>query len=395
MTQPETWDNHVWKTGGRRRTLMPREVVELPYHVEYLSILDQDGNLLDEDLEPDIPEDHLLRLHRTMLLARRFDERMLQLQRQGRIGTFAPVKGQEAAQMGIVAALRETDWMVPSFREQAASLWRGQSMESFLLVYGGFYQGNELPEDTRNLPVAVPVGTQPLHAVGLSYGIKYRGEDDVVVTFFGDGATSEGDFHEALNFAGVWRTPTIFVCQNNQWAISVPRTHQTHSKTLAQKGLAHGIPGLMVDGNDILAVYSAAEEAAERARAGEGPTMIECVTYRLSMHTTADDPSQYRDEEEVEKWKKREPLSRFQAYLKNRGLLSDDDIEDLEEEIKAEIQEAVDSAEQRMKELEDQSLTMFDHMVAEMPPYLQEQRDRFAAEQQAQREAASQEGSDG
>jgi pyruvate dehydrogenase E1 component alpha subunit len=365
---------------------MPREVVDLPHQVEYLSVLDEAGKVLDGDLEPDIPEDRLMRLHRTMLLARRFDERMLQLQRQGRIGTFAPVKGQEAAQLGIVAALRETDWMVPSFREQAASIWRGQSLESFLLVYGGFYQGNELPEDTRNLPVAVPVGTQPLHAVGLSYGIKYRGKDDVVVTFFGDGATSEGDFHEALNFAGVFQTPTIFVCQNNQWAISVPRAHQTRSKTLAQKALAYGIPGLMVDGNDVLAVYAAAEEAAQRARSGDGPTMIECVTYRLSMHTTADDPTRYRDEEEVGKWEKREPLPRFQTYLKNKDLLSDDEIESLEEEIKAEIQEAVDSAEQRMEELADQEMTMFDHMYAEMPPYLQEQREELVEELRAKEE---------
>lgn len=363
---------------------MPREVIELPYQVEYLSILDEDGNLMEEDLEPDIPEDHLLRMHRTMLLARRFDERMLQLQRQGRIGTFAPVKGQEASQIGIVAALRDTDWMVPSFREQAASLWRGQSLESFLLIYGGFYQGNELPEDTRNLPVAVPVGTQPLHAVGLSYGIKYRGKDDVVVTFFGDGATSEGDFHEAMNFAGVWQTPTIFVCQNNQWAISVPRAHQTKSKTLAQKALAYGVSGRQVDGNDVLAVYAAAEEAAERARSGEGPTMIECVTYRLSMHTTADDPTRYRDEDEVKTWQEREPISRFQNYLKKKGLLSDGDIEELEEEIKAQIQEAVNRAEQRMEELGDQGLTMFDHMYAEKPPYLQEQRDELAAELEAE-----------
>ena len=369
---------------------MPREVVDLPHQVEYLSILDEDGNLLDEDLEPDIPDDRLLELHRTMLLARRFDERMLQLQRQGRIGTFAPIMGQEAAQLGIVGALRETDWMVPSFREQAASLWRGQSMESFLLVYGGFYQGNELPEDTRNLPVAVPVGTQPLHAVGLSYGITYRGKDDVVVTFFGDGATSEGEFHEAMNFAGVWQTPTIFVCQNNQYAISLPRARQTNSETLAQKALAYGIPGRQVDGNDILAVYSAAEEAVERARSGEGPTMIECVTYRLTMHTTADDPSRYRDDEEVEAWEKREPIPRFQTYLKHKGLLSDDDIEALEEEIKAQIQEAVDNAERRMKELEGQELTMFDHLYAEMPPYLQEQRDELAKELQA-----AEEGSDG
>ncbi|MFO7741183.1 MAG: pyruvate dehydrogenase (acetyl-transferring) E1 component subunit alpha [Anaerolineae bacterium] len=366
---------------------MPREVIDLPYQVEYLSVLDEEGNLLDEDLEPEIPDERLLRMHRMMLLARRFDERMLQLQRQGRIGTFAPIKGQEAAQIGIVAALRESDWMVPSFREQAASLWRGQSMESFLLAYAGFYQGNELPEDVRNLPVSVPVGTQPLHAVGLSYAMKYRGDDDVVVTFFGDGATSEGDFHEAMNFAGVWQTPTIFVCQNNQWAISVPRYRQTNSKTLAQKALAYGVPGRQVDGNDVLAVYVAAEEAGERARSGEGPTLVECVTYRLSLHTTADDPTRYREEEEVEKWQKREPIGRFQNYLKGRDLLSDHDIEEVEREIKAQIQDAVDRAEQRMKDLRGQELTMFDHMYAEMPPYLQEQRDELAAELEAKEES--------
>jgi pyruvate dehydrogenase E1 component alpha subunit len=206
----------------------------------------------------------------------------------------------------------------------------------------------------------------------------------VVVTFFGDGATSEGDFHEAMNFAGVWQTPTIFVCQNNQWAISVPRAHQTKSKTLAQKALAYGVPGRQVDGNDVLAVYAAAEEAAERARSGEGPTMIECVTYRLSMHTTADDPTRYRDEDEVKTWQEREPISRFQNYLKKKGLLSDGDIEELEEEIKAQIQEAVNRAEQRMEELGDQGLTMFDHMYAEKPPYLQEQRDELAAELEAE-----------
>ena len=362
---------------------MPREVIDLPYQVDYLSILDQDGKLIDPDLEPAIPDDRLLQLHRTMVLARRFDERMLQLQRQGRIGTFAPVRGQEAAQMGIVAALRDSDWMVPSFREHAAAIWRGQSLESILVANGGFYQGNELAEGTRNLPVAVPVGTQPLHAVGLSYAIKYRGADDVVVTFFGDGATSQGDFHEAINFAGVWQTPTIFVCQNNQWAISVPRARQTNSETLAQKALAYGVPGLQVDGNDVLAVYAAAEEAAERARSGEGPTLIECVTYRLAVHTTADDPSRYREEEEVEEWLKREPLSRFQTYLQHKNLLSDSDIEAVEEQVKEEIQNAVDGAEKRMGELAHEELSMFDHMYAEAPPYLREQRDELARELQA------------
>ena len=358
---------------------MPREIVELSHRVEWLSILDEDGNL-DKSLEPELDEGLLLRLHRAMLLGRRFDERMLKLQRQGRLGTFAPIKGQEASQIGAVAALRESDWMVPAFRETAAQLWRGQSMESVLLAYGGYYQGNRVPEDVNALPTAIPVGTQVLHAAGIAYAIKARGRDDVAMAFFGDGATSEGDFYEALNFAGVFQVPAVFVCQNNQWAISIPRSHQTAAKTLAQKALAAGIPGIQVDGNDVLAVYMAASEAVGRARAGDGPTMIENVTYRLSLHTTADDPSVYRDEEEVKKWEKREPIPRFQRYLIDKGLLSEERVALLEEEVGAEIQEAVKRAEEQMEELSGEALTMFDHIYAEMPPYLQEQRDELARE---------------
>jgi pyruvate dehydrogenase E1 component alpha subunit len=358
---------------------MPRQTIDLPEQVEYLSILDEQGNL-DKDLEPDVPNDLLLKLHRGMLLARRFDERMLKLQREGRLGTFAPVKGQEACQIGAVATLRESDWMVQSYRDHAAGIWRGQSLYSYLLVYGGYFQGNQVSEDLRNLPVAVPVSTQTLHAVGLSYAIKYRETDEVVMVFFGDGATSEGDFHEAMNFAGVFQTPVIFVCQNNQWAISVPREHQTRSKTLAQKALAYGMPGIQVDGNDPLAVYAAAQEAVNRARSGDGPTMIECITYRLSLHTTADDPTRYRTDEEVEEWEKRDPIPRFQKYLINKGLLSEEEISSLEEEIAAEIKEAVERAEKRMQELKGEALSMFDHMYAEMPPYLQEQRKELEEE---------------
>jgi pyruvate dehydrogenase E1 component alpha subunit len=358
---------------------MPREIIELPLNVEYLSILDEDGNL-DEDLEPDLSNDLLLDLHRAMLLGRRFDERMLRLQRQGRIGTFAPIRGQEAAQVGAVAPLRESDWLVPAFREAAAQIYRGRSLESILLYYGGYNQGGAVPDDLRNLPDAIPVGTQIPQAVGIGYGMRYREKDDVALVFFGDGATSQGDFHEALHFAGVFRTPTVFVCQNNQWAISVPRSHQTRAETLAQEGLGHGIPGLQVDGNDLLAVYVGAQEAVDRARAGDGPTLIECVTYRLSLHTTADDPTRYRSEEEVEKWEERDPLPRFQRYLQDKGLLSEESIETLEEEIQAEIKDAVQSAEVRMKELDKDPLVIFEHLYAEMPPYLQEQRDELAQE---------------
>ena len=361
---------------------MPRETIELSHQIEWLSILDEDGNL-DESLEPDLGDDLLLRLHRTMLLGREFDERMLKLQRQGRLGTFAPIKGQEASQLGAVATLRESDWLVPAFRETAAQLWRGQTMESVLLAYGGYYQGNRVPENINVLPVAIPVATQILHGAGIAYAIKLRGKDDVAMTFFGDGATSEGDFYEALNFAGVFQVPAVFVCQNNQWAISIPRANQTAAKTLAQKALAAGIPGIQVDGNDVLAVYVAASEAVARARAGDGPTLIENVTYRLSVHTTADDPTIYRDEEEVAKWEKREPILRFQQYLTGKGLLSEEKIASLQEEIKAEIREAVERAEEQMKQLSGEALTMFDHIYAEMPPYLQEQRDELARELEA------------
>jgi len=367
---------------------MPRKKINIPdFKVEYLSILNEKGEL-DKKLEPDIPDDLLVKLHRAMLLSRRFDERLLSLQRQGRIGTFAPITGQEAAQLGAVALLRPTDWFVPSFRETGAELWRGRSMESVILSFGGFSEGAHGKVESNNLPVSVPVASQVLHAVGLAWGVKYRKKDDVAMTFFGDGGTSEGDFHEGLNFAGVYQVPAIFVCQNNQWAISVPRSKQTHSKTLAQKALAYGFPGIQVDGNDILAVYSAAEGALQRARSGGGPTMIECVTYRMMMHTTADDPKRYRTEKEVEVWKKRDPLIRFQKYMTARGLLSDDKVEALESEIKDEIQVAVDRAEEIMKTAGD-PLNMFEHAYAEMPPHLVEQREELSQELAATQQEAS------
>jgi len=357
---------------------MPRKEIAISEKVEYRSILNDKGQL-DKELEPDIGEDVLLKLHRTMLLARRFDERILNLQRQGRIGTFAPIKGQEAAQLGTIAHLRPSDWMVPAFRETAAELWRGRSLESIIIYNNGFGEGVDIPEDRNDLPISVPVGSQVIHAVGLGWAAKYRQKDDVAMTYFGDGATSEGDFHEGLNFAAVFQAPVIFVCQNNHWAISMPLAKQTRSKTLAQKALAYGLPGIQVDGNDILAVYAAAQEAVQRARTGGGPTLIECVTYRLAMHTTADDPTRYRSDEEVEKWSQRDPLPRFQKYLSDKGLLSEKKRLEVESEIMEEIQTAVDSAEKQMEALGD-PIDMFEHAYAEMPPYLKEQKADLARE---------------
>ncbi len=362
---------------------MPTKEIDLPYRVKHLSILDENGQV-DKNLEPDMPDDLLKKLYRAMVLGRRFDERMLTMQRQGRIGTFAPLKGQEASQIGTVAALTKEDWLVPSFRETAAEIMRGKTMENVLLMYGGYNEGGYIPEDIRNLPVAVPVGTQMLHAAGIAYGIKYRQEKQVVMTFFGDGATSEGDFHEAMNFSSVFQLPVIFVCQNNHWAISVPRSKQTRSKTLAQKALAYDMPGVQVDGNDILACYAAAKEAVERARSGGGPTMIENVTYRLSVHTTADDPKKYRKEEEVEEWAKKDPIVRFQKYLKDRGALSEDDVAAIEEETKAEIKAAEDGWAERTSKPVD-PLAMFDFAYEKLPPGLVAQREELKRELEEKR----------
>ena len=350
---------------------MPRTPLEPRFQVEYLSILDSEGTL-DSAREPTLSADELRTLHRAMLLGRRLDERMVRLQRQGRIGTFAPIKGQEAAQMGSVFALRRTDWMVPSFRETAAMIHRGWPIETLLQFFAGYLEGGQPAPDQHDLPICIPVATQLPHAVGLAYAAQYRGDDAVVMAYFGDGATSEGDFHEALNFAGVWHVPVVFVCQNNQWAISVPLKKQTQSRTLAQKALAYGFPGIQVDGNDVLAVYAASREAVDRARDGGGPTLIECVTYRLAMHTTADDPTKYRSQEEVAEWERKDPLTRFTAYLSRKGLL----VDDLEAELDAEIAAAVQRFEATAAV---DPLTMFDHVYGELPPHLGRQREELAA----------------
>jgi pyruvate dehydrogenase E1 component alpha subunit len=364
---------------------MPKQRIELPSRVEHLSILDEDGNP-DEELDPGVDDETLIEMHRRMLLSRRFDERLLKLQRQGSIGTFAPVQGQEASQIGAVAALEMDDWVVPAFRETAAAVWRGQSLEGLLLFNAGYNEGADVPEDRRDLPIAIPVASQIPHAVGIAYGAKLSGDNRVVMVFFGDGATSQGDFHEALNFAGVFETPVVFLCQNNRWAISVPRERQSRSKTLAQKALAYGIPGIQVDGNDVLAVHAAAVEAVQRARSGGGPTMIECLTYRLSVHTTADDPDKYRDQEEVERWKERDPIPRFQAYLRNHRQLLDDGVAAIEKAIEEEIDAAWKKAKKRMEELDD-PLVIFEHVYDEMPRNLAEQRDALARSLEDRRES--------
>jgi pyruvate dehydrogenase E1 component alpha subunit len=343
--------------------------------VEYLSILDERGRV-DESLAPQLDGESLLRLYRTMLLTRRLDERAINLQRQGRIGTYGPTRGQEAAQIGPAFAVGPDDWCVQAFREGGVALLRGWPIEQILLFWGGYEEANVVPEGINDTPITVPVASQLLHAVGIAWAMKIKGRPHVVLTFVGDGGTSEGDFHEALNFAGVFELPVVFVIQNNQWAISYPRGRQTRSETLAQKALAYGFDGIQVDGNDILATYVAGREAAQKARSGGGPTLIEAVTYRLGVHTTADDPTKYRSAEEVAPWEKRDPLIRFTTYLTDKGVLDDETIAQLEADVLAEVKRGVEAYEARG---EADPLDTFGFIYDQLPAELVDQRAEFAA----------------
>jgi len=347
-----------------------------------VQVLDDDGRVVDGADVPDLDEESLVEMYRQMRLARHFDERAVSLQRQGRMGTYPPLSGQEGAQIASAAALDPDDWIVPSYREHGAAYVRGLELDETLRYWMGDERGNAL-EDLRIFPVAVPIASQIPHATGAAWASKLQGGDDeAFVCYFGDGATSEGDFHEGLNFAGVFDTPTVFFCNNNQWAISVPREEQSASETLAQKAHAYGFEGVQVDGMDPLAVYKVTREALEKAKnpspAGDDapgratrPTLIEAVQYRFGAHTTADDPSVYRDEEEVEKWRAKDPIPRMERFLRDRGLLDDERINTITREIEAEVDELVERAET----VEADPPAMFDHTYCEGTPRLREQRD--------------------
>ncbi len=289
------------------------------FKIQTLQVLDEKGNLLQKT-PPALSDNELKRLYELLILTRAFDEKAIILQRQGRLGTYASIRGQEAVSVAAGFALQKDDWLFPAFRDYGAYFARNFSIAQLLLYWSGDERGGQIPDDQRIFTVAVPVGTQIPHAVGAAWAARLRQESHATLVFFGDGATSEGDFHEGLNIAGVNQLPVVFLCQNNQWAISVPRSRQTASKTIAQKAIAYGFPGIQVDGNDILGVYEATRNALSRARKGNGPTLIEAVTYRLGDHTTADDAVIYRDEKEVKLWTRRDPIIRFERYLASRGL---------------------------------------------------------------------------
>jgi len=346
-----------------------------PLKGERLRVLAPDGEA-DPKLLPDLDDDVLRAVYRHMLAARLADRHCVVLQREGRLGTYPPLEGQEAAQVGSALALSSTDWIVPSFREMAAALVRGVPLAYTLLYWMGCEEGSRIPRRFRILPVSVPVGSHTLHAAGMAMALRYRREEGAVLCYFGDGATSEGDFHEAMTFAGVCRAPVIFFCQNNAWAISVPRRLQCAAESLATKAVGYGMPGLQIDGNDPFAAYAATRMALEHAHAGEGPVFIEAVTYRLGPHTTADDPSRYRDPDEVERMRQLEPLDRYRRFLEARGLWSREWEESLGREIEAWIEAEVRAAEGHPEPPPEE---IFAHMFAVLPPHLQRQRDELLA----------------
>jgi pyruvate dehydrogenase E1 component alpha subunit len=331
---------------------------------------------LDGDLPAETPigldDGALLEIYELMRLARRFDERALSLQRQGRIATYAPMRGQEAAQVASAYALAREDWLFPTYRDHAAKVVHGMELSRLLSGLRGLGEGYAAPDGVNVMPEYIPIATQLPQAVGVGMAAEYQGDDRVVLAYHGDGATSEGDFHEALNFAGVFDVPAVFFCNNNQWAISVPRERQTASETIAEKAEACGFEGVRIDGTDPLAVYAATREAVSTARdpaPGEArPTLIEAVQYRMGSHTTSDDPSVYRDGI-PEEWAERDPLPRFERFLRETGRLDDGTDEAVRDRVESRVADAIEAAEAVVESPE----ALFEHLYAELPPAQREQ----------------------
>jgi pyruvate dehydrogenase E1 component alpha subunit len=331
---------------------------------EPLRVLGPDGTVPDA-YEPGLSDDELLAAFRLMLLSRAIDERAFSLQRQGRLGTFSPVNGQEASVVGSASALDPArDWIVPQYRELPAMLRHGYDLTRFFLYFMGNPKGNEMPEGVNLLPYQISLAAQIPHAVGLAWGLRDQGKDGVVCVYFGEGASSEGDFHEACNLAGVRRAPVVFFLQNNGWAISTPVAKQTATPSLALRAAGYGFPGELVDGNDLLAVYEATFRAVERARAGEGPTLIESRTYRMGPHNTADDPTRYVDPDELDAQRALDPVVRVRTWLTARGTLSPDREEAMRTEIAEELAAALRAAESFPPAHAGQ---IFEHVYADPP----------------------------
>jgi pyruvate dehydrogenase E1 component alpha subunit len=356
----------------------PEDPMALLPSMEPVQLLDEHGTRHPHDAyDVDLPDEALLELYRHMVTARRVDLQAIHLQRQGQLGVYASLRGQEAAQVGSASALAPQDWVFPAYREGGVVLVRGVDPGKVLHQYRGTWLFDHDPHENNLALWTTPIGTQTLHATGFAMAAKLDGNDLVVITYCGDGATSEGDVHEALNFAAVYEAPCIFFVQNNQYAISVPLARQTRAPSIAHKGIGYGMPGIRVDGNDVLACYAVTRAAVERARAGAGPTLIEAVTYRMEAHTTSDDATRYRDAAELEAWARRDPIDRYTAYLRGVGVLDEAAIaraeagaEEVAQRVRAEIFDAP----------HPDPLELFDHVYVEPPPHLEEQRDMLRRE---------------
>lgn len=344
--------------------------------------LDADGRPIDRDYEPPLSDDRLRDMYRDMRLARRFDERMISLQRQGKIGTYASSAGQEGSQFGSMYALRDDDWVFYQYREHGSVIDRG-GLAEYVRYWLGYEEGNATLVDHNIAPLNISIGGHIPHATGMAWASKLRDEDSVIVCHFGDGATSEGDFHEGANFAGVFDVPAVFVCNNNQWAISHSAEAQTASRTFADKAEAYGFPGVRVDGMDPLATFEIFTEAVERARNPTGsspdgtegqatrPSLVEAVQYRFGAHTTADDPTVYRDDEEVERWKRWDPIPRLETFLRERGSLDTEAIDAIETDVEDTLEAAID----RGTAVEPDPDDLFADAYAELPDRPQAQRE--------------------
>ena len=340
------------------------------FKVKYLQILNEKG-IIDKKLMPKLTNSQIKSMYEFMILTRVFDEKALKLQRQGRIGTYAPTKGQEACQIGSAFALKKDDFVFPAFRENGVYMYLGYPIHMLYQYWGGDERGMNIPKNINIAPVSITVGAHPPHAVGMAYSFKYKKKKSAVLTYFGDGATSEGDFHTALNFAGVLKTPSVFICNNNQYAISVPVKEQTASSTLAQKAIAYGFEGIKVDGNDIFAVYYATKKALEKARSGKGPTLIELETYRLGDHTTSDDAKKYRAEKEVKKHSLKDPILRLEKYMFKNKLLNKKSQEDILKKSQEKVEQAVKKYESLQKQNPED---IFNYTYDKLPLYLEEQK---------------------
>lgn len=341
------------------------------FEISYTQILNEKGEVKD-DLPPFAKDPAtLIDLYRTMVRTRIFDKKAIALQRTGKMGTYAPINGQEAISTAIGHAMRSEDIFVPYYRDYAAQFQRGVKMSEILSYWGGDERGSNFSCDSQDLPICVPIASQCLHAAGVAFAMKYREENRVTVVCLGDGGTSEGDFYEAMNVAGVWNLPLVFVVNNNKWAISVSLDHQTATQTLAQKAIAAGFEGIQTDGNDILATRKVIGDAIEKARRGAGPTLVEALTYRLSDHTTADDATRYQPVDQVAHAKLKEPIQRFKHYLESIQVWNDTQEAELLNACSEEVQQAVD---EYLSKSPQPISSIFDYHYATIPEFLIEQK---------------------